>query len=182
MVPGTVVPSNPAPRGNVATSFDHFGIDNLFFGPQVGLSAGLRYGIWSLDASGKVALGLLHQTANVHGATTLQLPDGTTATYGGGIFAQPGGRFSDDRFAVVPELAVTAGCQITPWLRALVGYDALFVSRLTRAGGLVGGADSRQVFQLSTYDPTVHPSAQSHALPGGTFGTQGLTCGLEVRY
>src|SRR5262249_9466842 len=106
------------------TSFDHFGVSNHFYGPQVGASAGLRYGPCSLDVTGKLALGVLHQTAKVQGGTALQLEAGTTATYAGGVLAQPGaGPLSDDQFAVIPELSVTAGWQPVPWLRVLAGYD-----------------------------------------------------------
>jgi hypothetical protein len=180
---GTVVPSNPTPLGSAMTSFDHFGISNVFYGPQVGLSAGLHYGPCSLDVTGKLAFGLLHQTAKVQGVTTLRLEDGTSATYDGGVLAQPGsGARSDDQFAVIPEVSLSAGCLLTPWLRVLAGYDFLYVSRITRAGSLVGGADSRQVFQLSSFDSTVHSSGQPSRLPGGGFWVQGLTCGLEVQF
>src|SRR5262245_13609375 len=113
------------------TSFDHFGVSNQFYGPQVGMSAGLRYGLCSLDVAGKLALGLMHQTARVQGGTSLQLADGTTASYDGGVLAQPGrGSVSDDQFAIIPEVTLTAACRLTPWLRVLAGYDFLYVSRL----------------------------------------------------
>jgi hypothetical protein len=164
------------------TSFDHFGVTNNFYGPQVGASAGLRHGPFTLDATGKLALGLLHQTAKVQGGTVLHLADGSSATYAGGVLAQPGsGPLSNDEFAVIPEVILTAGWQPTAWLRVLAGYDFLYISRVTRAGGLVGSVDSRQVIQLSSFDPTVRPPSQSH-FSGGGLWVQGLTCGLELRF
>jgi hypothetical protein len=157
-------------------------VTNSFYGPQVGASAGLRKGPVSFDVTGKLALGLLHQTGRIQGGTVLHLEDGSTATYAGGVLAQPrSGPLSDDTFAVIPEVSLTAGWQPVPWLSLLAGYDFLYVSRIARAGGLVGGVDSRQVFQLSSFDPTVRPSGQAH-LPGGGFWVQGLTCGLELQY
>jgi len=180
---GTVVPSNPAPVGNAMTSLDHFRISNTYYAPQLGLSAGLTYGPCSLGVVGKVGLGLVHQTAKTQGGTALLLEDATTAAYAGGVFAQPGsGPVSEDHFAAIPEIAVTASCRLTPWLRIRAGYELLGISRLTRAGSLVGGVDSRQVFQLSSFDPGVPSSGPPGRLPGGSFWAQGLTCGLEVEY
>jgi hypothetical protein len=165
------------------TSFDHFGVANLFYGPQVGVSCDLRWGRWSFDATGKVAAGVVHQTAKVQGGTTLRLDDGGTVGYDGGVFAQPGvGPVSEDHFAVIPEITLAAGCRVTSWLRLTAGYDVLCISRVTRAASLVGGADSRQVFQLDSYDPTVHPAGPAARLPGSTLWVQGLTCGIELAY
>ncbi len=165
------------------TSFDHFGISNIFYGPQVGLSCDFRYGRWSLDVIGKLAAGLLHQSAKVQGGTTLHLDDGSTASYDGGVFAQPGiGSISENHFAVIPEINLAGGCQVTSWLRLMAGYDVLCISRVTRAGGLVSGADSRQIFQLNSYDPTVHSTGPAAHLTGSALWVQGLTCGLELQY
>ncbi len=165
------------------TSFDHFGIANLFYGPQIGLSASLHYGPCSLDMMGKVALGVMHQSARIQGNTIVRMNDGTLNSSESGVFAPPGsGAFSSDQFAVIPELSVTAGYRVTSWLRVQVGYDFLLVSRLTRAASLVGDVDSRQVFQLSSFDPTVHSSVPSGGLAGSSFWVQGLTCGLELQF
>ncbi len=183
MLDGTVVPSNPAPNGPAMTSFDHFGITNSYYAPQLGLSAELSRGPWSLDVVGKIGLGLVHQTATTQGGTVLTQADGSLATYPGGVLVQPGsGPASENHFAAIPEIAITAGCRITPWLRVQAGYDLLGVSRLTRASSLVGGVDSRQVFQLSLFDASVSSAGPSLQLPGGSFSAQGLTCGLEVEY
>lgn len=164
------------------TSFDHFGVANLFYGPQLGVSCDLRWGCLSLEATGKVAAGLLHQTAKVQGGTTLHLDDGSIATYDG-VFAQPGvGPISENHFAVIPEISLSAGFWVTPWLRLTAGYDVLCVSRVTRAGSLIGGADSRQVFQFDSFDSTAHSAANVTRLPGSTLWVQGLTCGIELAY
>ena len=174
MLDGTVVPSDPAPNGLAMTSFDHFGITNSYYAPQLGLSAELSRGPWSLAVVGKIGLGLVHQAATTQGGTVLTQADGSLATYPGGVLVQPGsGPTSENHFAAIPEIAITAGCRITPWLRVQAGYDLLGVSRLARANSLVGGVDSRQVFQLSSFDPSVSVSAPSPHLAGGTFWRRG---------
>lgn len=164
-------------------SFDNFGVSNLFYAPQVGLSAEVRHGRCSLNATGKLGLGYLHQSAKVQGGTMLQFADGSTAASNGGVFAPSGGSsLSEDHFAVIPELDLTAACQLTPHIRIMAGYDFLYISQLTRAASTVGGPDSRQVFQLNSFDPSVRPSGQVSRLPSDSFWVQGLTCGLEFQY
>jgi hypothetical protein len=165
------------------SSFDNFGVSNLFYAPQIGLSAEVRYGRCSLDATGKLGLGLLSQNAKVRGGTTLRFADGSTAVSDGGVFAPVGGAtLSDDRFAAIPELDLSAACQLTPHIRIRAGYDFLYVSQLTRVASTVGEPDSRQVFQLNSYNPSVAPSGQVSRLPSDSFWVQGLTCGLEFQF
>ncbi len=78
-------------------------------------------------------------------------------------------------------MSVSAGCRLTSWLRLTAGYDVLCISRVTRAASLIGGADSRQVFQLDSYDPSVHGTSAGR-LSGSALWVQGLTCGLELQY
>ena len=165
------------------SSFDNFGASNLFYAPQVGASAEVSYGRFSLEAVGKIGLGLVSQNAKVRGGTTLRFADGSTALSNSGVFAPAGGAsLSNDQFAAIPELDLTAACQLTPHVRIRAGYDFLFVSQLTRVGSTVGGPDSRQVFQLNSYDPSVRSSGLASRLPSDSFWVQGLTCGLEFQY
>lgn len=165
------------------SSFDNFGVSNLFYAPQVGLSAEVRYGRCSLEAVGKIGLGLLSQNAKVRGGTTLHFADGSTAAADGGVFAPVGGAgVSEDHFAAIPELDLNAACQLTPHLRIHAGYDFLYISQLTRVASTVGQPDSRQVFQLNSYNPSVSPSGQVPHLSSDSFWVQGLTCGLEFQY
>ena len=67
-----------------------------------------------------------------------------------GVFAQPAneGRSSATRFAVVPQLQVKLGYDVTSWLRLTVGYDLLYNSEVIRPGDQIShyvpeGADVR---------------------------------------
>ena len=54
---------------------------------------------------------------------------------GGLLAAGPNlGRFSDDRFSVVPEVQLNLGYWLTPNLKAFVGYNALYWSNVVRPG------------------------------------------------
>jgi hypothetical protein len=179
--PGTVVPSDPAPDAAFVGYYDRLAVHNQIYAPQVGLTAGLRRGRWSLDATAKLGLGWLHATARIEGATELRSSSGAVQVLSGGVLAAPGYTLAgEDAFVVVPEITLTAGYQVTPWLRAVVGYNFLFVSQVLRPGGLVGGTTPSQVPQLPSSAPGTLFTAPS--LQGERFWAQGLTAGLEVRY
>src|SRR6202040_2758039 len=88
---------------------------------------------------GKVALGATHEVVDIHGATVLTSPAGATVVTPAGFLASESnsGHFTRDVFAVVPELGINVGCQITRHLRASVGYTFLYWSSVVRPGGQV---------------------------------------------
>lgn len=59
---------------------DEFRAVNDFYGGQVGLQAGVRRGMLTIDLRGKIALGQMRQTADVNGVTNVLNPDGSTTT------------------------------------------------------------------------------------------------------
>ncbi len=175
------MPSDPAPDTAFVQYYDRLAVHNQVYAPQVGFIMDLPWGRWSLGATGKVALGFLHATARIEGATTLRTSTGAVQSLSGGVLAAPGYTLAGkDAFVAVPELTLTAGCQVTPWLRAVVGYNFLFVSQVLRPGGLVGGTTPSQVPQLPSAAPGTLFTPPS--LQGERFWAQGLTAGLEVRY
>src|SRR5438309_1388204 len=92
--------------------------------PDSRCSQGRRIPSWSLDLLGKLALGTTHEVVNIKGDTTLNLPGGVSLVEPGGLLAQPTniGHYSADRFAVVPELGLKLGYQVTAHMRLTAGY------------------------------------------------------------
>jgi hypothetical protein len=179
---GTVVLSNPAPVADDVSYFDRFGVHNQFFVPQIGLTTGASYSGFFCEATGKVGMGLVHIDAKAEGVTTQQSGAGSM-TQSGGVLVPPAGLVaSANRFAVLPELSLTGGYQLSSWCRVMVGYNLLYASQVVRASSLVGAVDTRLVPQLPTFDATVQGSGGSPHLQGSSFWAQGLTAGLEFRY
>ena len=59
----------------------------------------------------------------------LVFPNGTVQTAQGGLLTVPGtniGRFSQSRFAVVPEIGLNLGYQVTQRMKVFVGYNFLY--------------------------------------------------------
>ncbi|TPW02843.1 MAG: signal peptide protein, partial [bacterium] len=112
---------------------------------------------------------------------------GTPLGYRGGVFAQPTniGKYKRDRFAVIPEVAVSLGGRLTRWARAWIGYDFLYVDPVLRPGDQIDRVinPTRTGF-LSTLAPA---GVMGPLLPGfperqTSFWAQGLTFGLELTY
>ncbi|QEL13842.1 BBP7 family outer membrane beta-barrel protein [Limnoglobus roseus] len=115
---------------------DNFKTSNNFHGANIGFATERRYSHYYLGARAGVALGVNHQVIDIDGNTTITPPGGPAQTYQGGLLAQPSniGHYTRDRFAVMPWVGLKAGVQLTPHLRAYVGYDYLYLSNVVRAG------------------------------------------------
>src|SRR5208282_1869828 len=125
--------------GSVIGTTDQFNTQNRFYGGQLGLRFEGQSGPWFLNATAKVALGEMHESVGIGGLTTtsgLGLP---TTTAQGGFFALStnSGRFTRDRFAVVPEGIFQVGYQVSSRLRLFVGYDFLYLSDVARPGNQI---------------------------------------------
>ena len=171
--------------GSVSVN-DHFGANNEFYGLQTGIRLEWASDNWSFSLLGKVAIGDSHEETNIEGATVTATTSTTPQRLAfGGLLALPSnmGRQSHDEFAVVPELAMNVGYQITPLLRAYVGYTVLYWSDVARPGDLIN----------RTVNPSLVPTSQTFNTPGGPlqpsptfhhsdFWAQGVNFGLEFRY
>jgi hypothetical protein len=179
----------PAGAGSLAGSTiivqDAFGTHNLFVGGQVGVDVGLQRGRWSLDLLAKVALGNTHESASISGNTQFLVPGLPASVQQGGLYALPSniGHFSRDRFTVVPEAGLTVGFQITPRLRALVGYTFLYSSSVIRPGQQIDrGLNVTQLPSQIGAGTLVGAARPAAILHGTDFWAQGLSFGLELRY
>lgn len=127
---------NATPPGTAVVVQDSFGVRNRFNGPQVGYMVFRRFGRVSLDARGSVALGATSQELGIAGFQRVQPPGQPPQVFNGGLLAVgPNlGNFDNTAFSVVPEVTVNLGYQLTPTLRAYVGYNFLFWSNVIRPG------------------------------------------------
>jgi hypothetical protein len=180
----TIFGPGTALAGSTFASTDNFGTRNQFYGGQIGAEA--EFHVWHLDLGlyGKVALGGNAQTMNITGATGVQNPDGTQNIVGNGLYTQGSniGHYTHSEFAILPEVGLNVGLQLTPHVRATAGYSFLFLNHALRPGNQIDQA----------IDPGLIPALGG---PGGSglsrpaamfhesdFTAQGLSAGLELRY
>lgn len=159
------------------TSSDRFFANNQFHGGEFGLDTHIYRGRFSLDVLTKVAMGNNRQTVRTQGDTTA-----TTfgaATQPGGLLAS-GSNLNEtkhDMFGVIPEVTITGRVDITPHIRATIGYNFLWVNNVVRAGDQVN----------LNVDPTTFHGASAGSAPvarlvDDSYYLHGVTAGIEARY
>jgi hypothetical protein len=188
-----ILPANP-PAGNNGLVFDtrdRINTHNDFYGGQLGGRAEFRRGNWFVLATGKVALGDMFEIAARAGDYTTNVfnnPAGGTPrnTPGFGTFVQQSNFGSSHRheFAVVPEVGINVGYQLTTGTRVFVGYDFLYLSDVLRPGKQIDRTInfSQTVDSLAGGNPFVPGLRPSANLTSSDFWAQGLNFGVEVRY
>jgi len=177
------VPVNDS--GDHVTTMDFFGTQNRFYGPQVGGGFNWQWGRLNASLAAKIAAGINHQSVTINGESTAS--GSVNGTLPGGIYALPTniGNYSRDVFCLVPEFDLGLTYDITPWLRARLGYNLLYWSSVVRPGSQI----DRNI------DVTQVPTDQAYNAPGSSpatrpnfsfrdtdFWAQGLNFGLEIRY
>ncbi len=192
VVTNALVPPPPPPLvndpvGTQAFISDRFGTRNNFYGGQVGTDINFTIGQWSFDFLGKVALGDTHQVVDIEGNTTKVLPGGVMQTAQGGLLALPSnsGRFTRDRFAVLPELGVKIGYHVTDNLLLTAGYTWMYWSSVVRPGDQIDRVlDARAI---PSFFQNLNPLVAMGARPvvpfrSTDFWAQGVSFGLEYNY
>ena len=177
----TLVPLTTLPVvGTTLDIVDSFRTRNDFHGGELGLSAQLFRGRWSLEFLARVALGNNRQVAALEGSTVETVPQAggppQVASFSSGTFVVSGNGFNAgehfrDSFAVVPNFQAQLGFQWSCHLRTYVGYDFLYWSGIARSG------EEMDLTLNGTSPP--HPTFQWHRTK---LLAQGLSAGLEFRY
>jgi hypothetical protein len=172
------------PGGIVSAIRDSFRTENQFYGPQMGFHSRLFcVGSVYLETIGTIGLGAMRQKVMIDGGNTLTgQPDQTT-----GFYAQASNRGNHTRtqFAMVGEGTVNLGYQLTPNVRAHVGYTILYLSTVVRPGGAIDTTINDGGIR---YVPNP-PGDTRNSRPSFDFGrsasdyfAQGLTVGLSLEY
>lgn len=170
------------PAGTRFQITDRFATSNNFHGGMIGLSGEKQRGRWFVGGRASVALGVNSQTIDISGSTVITPPGGTPTSYPGGLLTQPSniGHYTRSAFAVVPEVGVRAGAQITEHARVFVGYNFLYMSNVVRAGDQI---DLRvNPNQLPPNNGLGGPALPAFTPKTTDFWAQGISLGLELRY
>jgi hypothetical protein len=159
-----------ATPGSTIILIDQFRTRNQFYGGQVGAEFQYLSGRWSLGATTKLGIGGTQETITINGSTTVFPVNAPPVPLQGGNFANLQiGRYTQDRFAVAPEVQLNVGYQITHWMRGVVGYDFLYLSSVARPGNQID----------NNYDGVVHPQVP---MASSSYWAQGLTFSLQFGF
>jgi hypothetical protein len=172
--------------GSAISIMDDFQTTNRFYGGQLGLSTEMRMNRWYLQATGKVALGVMNERIDINGTSTLSGPGSTNVSViRAGMFANANnsGRFNEDRFAVIPEVGVNLGYTWRSWLTTSVGYNFLYVSRVARPTDQYSAIVNPALIPVSpSYG--INSTVQTPNLVGSqdSFWFQGVNFTITMRY
>jgi hypothetical protein len=139
------------------TTMDWLSTQNRFNGGQIGLVGEIRRGVFFSEWSVKVALGGTNQEITSSG--------GSSAGTGGVLFGQTRSQ-ERSQFAVLPEVGVNFGIQLTNHARLYAGYNFLFLSSVARPGE-----------QINTEATVINQPIQST-----NFWAHGVNFGLEFKW
>jgi Putative beta barrel porin-7 (BBP7) len=187
-LPGSTVPflGNNFAAPSAVTSADSFRTRNQFYGGQVGLRVEYLLGNAFVGLCGKVALGGNHEVVQIAGTSSLIQPGAAPATVNFGQFAGPSniGRFTKNQFVVVPEVNLKLGTNITPNVRAFVGYDFMYMNNVVRANNQVDLVVDTRANPVNGGFLAPTPATSSPRLPfsRSDFWAQGINFGVELRY
>jgi hypothetical protein len=162
--------------------YDSFAAENTFHGANLGVVAEIRRWAFSLELLMQLALGHSSAKVVIDGATTTTVGAGAPVVSDGGLLALTtnSGSYTQNELAVIPELGVSVGCNITERLRATFGYTFIYWSRVARPGEQI----DRNL--NPTYFPNNGPAVGAPQ-PEFTFVTsdmwiQGMNFGLDYRF
>lgn len=173
--------SSGFPAGSIVEQSDRFDTRNVFQGGVVGMSASLQRNALSLEGMLKIAVGQTRTLVDIEGATATSIPNQAETFALGGVLALPSnmGVHESSQFSVVPELAINLGFDLSPQLRAIIGYDLVFWNNVARPGDQIDvNIDPRQ-FPPPATTSAARPQFILHTTD---YWAQGLNLGLDLRF
>ena len=164
---------------------DRFVTTNRFNGGDFGVRMNARYGIFNVAATGRFAVGNMHQTLRVRGVTSFQNTDtGRSGFAYAGLYANASnvGTYSNDEFAVIPDLNLTVGINVTRCLSMYVGYNFVYLNKVIRPGNQLNPVIDPSIVPFSTaYGNAAVPSPLK-GLVQDDFTIQGVSFGFGLKY
>lgn len=155
-----------------------FGTRNDFHGGQLGIIAEYSRCRTFVRFIGKLALGGNCRSVDINGNTRVNgfAPDA------GGFLALPSniGHYESSQFAIIPEVNLTVGYEVTERFRVMMGYTFIYWTDVARPGDQIDLA-------VNTTQPPLGAGLRGPARPAFNFNdsdfwAQGLSFGVEFRY
>jgi len=177
-------PGGAIAQGTTIDLFDQFDASNNFHGGEFGIKTHMYRGPWTLDLLAKLAVGGTLQKVRINGQNTVTVSAGGIPpfTSTGGLLAQPTniGTWQDEQFALLPQLQLHLGVQLTPSTRARVGYTLLYLTEVARPGTSIDrNVDGRFLDPLAGPFTATNPA---FGFDSTSIWMQGINIGLDTRW
>jgi len=169
------VPGLPQSFG--ANTTDAINCTNNFYGAQCGVDSQSIFSQFYVQARAQVALGAMRQQVVIDSNSF------SPALAQGGILFGTGdvGPKYRTQIAAIPELQLKIGYQFCHYLRAYVGYDALYVFNVVRPADEIAPGNSVQVNVAGTTNSS-NIAQNTFRFQSSNLMVQGIVFGLEFRY
>lgn len=167
------------PAGTVFETYERFDSDNYFHGADVGLTGEFRFGSFVVESSSRLLIGANTNGADIFGYTVTTSPGAAPGLEPGfltGPFNINSQNHTRSNAMAIPEFTFKVGCQLTPMLRAHLGYTFLYWHDVIRASELV---DPFQDAPGKAIEAFTHPRFQYVT---SDVWLQGVSLGMELRY
>lgn len=163
---------------------DRFDAISDFHGGEAGLVARWWRDRFSLEVQGKLAIGATANRVRIDGATITETVVGgnpLVTEFDGGVLALPTnmGRYRSGRFAAIGEMGVSMDYALTCNLRASLGYNFMYWSRVARVADQIDRTINPTQFPPGA---PAGPARPEFALRTTDFWAQGLSLGLEYQF
>lgn len=175
------------PDGTYQGNNDVIRTSNRFYGGQVGIAS--RFGSlargFGVETNYKLAMGGVHQRAELSGANSYLRPGQPIDTEFVGLYARPAnlGVFDRTMFAAVSDLAVNLTYNFSPAAQVFFGYSIIYITNVLRPGEVVDPVLNGENIRFNAED--VAPTgviAPRNRLEGHDFWAQGLNFGFKFQY
>jgi hypothetical protein len=170
--------------GTTFSGEDRISTNTRFYGGQVGTRVEFRRAGVFMNFTGKVALGDSVQVVRYSGTSITGGPTGTTVTPTGDLFSLRSniGRYSHESFALLPELGVRVGYDLSEQARFFVGYSLLYLSEAVRPGDQIDRSVNTALVPGALPGVGSGPNRPGPLVHLTDFWVQGLTIGFEYSY
>jgi hypothetical protein len=175
----TAISTSPADQGQFLIN-DKFNSNNQFHGGELGFITEARRERWTFELLSRLAIGNNYQTVQIDGSTVISGSQQDDGTYQGGLLALPTniGSYSRNQLSVIPQLNANIGYNLTPRLRAIVGYTFLYWGNVARAGEQIS-LDVNETYIPAGFATPQGPRRPAFIWQPNDFWAQGLNLGLD---
>ncbi len=166
-------------QGNTYLLSENYVTHNRFYGGELGAEYDIWLGPVMAEFGGKAAFGPVQETARNGAFTSITEPNGiVTTSTDRALYISPNnaGRFTQTRFAVVPEGNFKLGYDLNQYVRFTVGYTFIYLSDAARPADQL----NRNVNVQPIGTPGVFtPAAPFPGVRTSDYWVQGLDLGLR---
>jgi Putative beta barrel porin-7 (BBP7) len=168
--------------GTRINTTDEFSASNSFHGGDFGLKAEYAADPWSVAVIAKLAVGMIHRSVGVLGATQTAVPGAAAEEFNGGFLAlsSNSGVFDSYDWVVAPEFGVVIGWDLARNWRLNLGYDFLLLSNVARPGDQVNVNLNPALFPPAAAGAS--PASPTFQLQKSDIWVQTFSLGLEYRF